>query len=220
MSTPPGAAEPVYSCQATLLPSYTQPLVWWDVRQYVEDYQSGNVGFRRMIPRFIYRTYDNLIDLGIGWGPILRWSYDLFQKVRRGTPYPARSGSIAKGSPTPTCATGLQPGEMVKVKSYEEILKTLDTATKNRGMAFSAEMVPYCDGVFRVMSRVTRIVDEKTGKMLNFKNPCIILEGGVCQALYNKNMIFCPRATYAYWREIWLERLADGQDLPRFECGG
>ena len=29
--------DPTYSCQATNLPAATQPLVWWEVRQYIED---------------------------------------------------------------------------------------------------------------------------------------------------------------------------------------
>ena len=75
-------------------------------------------------------------------------------------------------------------------------------------MSFSAEMAPYCGGMFRVHKRVSQIIDEKTGKMLKFKNDCIILEGVICQARYNRKMIFCPRSTYPYWREIWLERVA------------
>ena len=35
-------ADPTYSCQATMLPAATTLLHWWDVRQYVEDYTSGN----------------------------------------------------------------------------------------------------------------------------------------------------------------------------------
>jgi hypothetical protein len=35
--------EPVYSCQATALPEATKLLPWWDVRQYLEDWTSGNV---------------------------------------------------------------------------------------------------------------------------------------------------------------------------------
>src|SRR5262249_37036867 len=141
---------------------------------------------RKMLPRFIYRAYDNLINLGIGWGPLLRSLYDRVQKMCHGIPYPGYSGEIPKGSPTPTSHLGLQPGELVRVKSYEEIRKTIDTASKNRGMAFSAEMVPYCGQVLPVLSRVTRIIDETSGKMLRMKNPCIILQGGVCHARYNR----------------------------------
>jgi hypothetical protein len=70
-------------------------------------------------------------------------------------------------------------------------------------------MVPYCGQVLRVQGRVEQIVDETSGRLIRMKNPCIVLEGAVCQARFNKRMIFCPRGTYAYWREIWLERVND-----------
>jgi hypothetical protein len=203
-------SELIYRCQATMLPNYSQPLSPFSIRPYIEDYRSGNVKtIRQMLPRFAYRGYDNLINAGVGLGPILRWVYDCFQKIRGGQIYPARTGIIPAGSKTPAAMQALQPGEMVRVKSYEDILKTIDTSSANRGLRFSPEMVPYCGKVMRVMKRVNRAIDEKSGKMLHFKNPCIILEGGICQALYNKRMLFCPRATFAWWREIWLERLRD-----------
>ena len=207
---PADAAAPTFICQATLLPQFTLPLSAWDIRQYIEDYRSRNViSVWSMVPRLIYRTWDNLINLGIGWGPVLRWLYDRFQWMWGGLPYPARSGNIPPGSKTPSESSNLQPGELVRVRDYRAILDTLDQMSRNRGMGFSAEMVPYCGGTFRVLSRVERIIDERTGQMIEMKNPCIILEGAICQAKYNKKMIFCPRATYAYWREIWLERIPD-----------
>jgi len=200
-------SEEIFVCQATLLPRFTEPLSPWDVRQYIEDYQSGNTGsLWWMIPRFLYRAYDNLINLGIGWGPVLRWFYDRFQSLLGGLPYPARHGTIPIGSTTPSEIINLRPGELVRVKDLRTILGTLDESSKNRGMAFSAEMAPYCGKTLRVHSRVERIIDEKSGRLIRMKNPCIVLEGGVCQARFNRGMIFCPRATYAYWREIWLER--------------
>jgi hypothetical protein len=33
--------DPVYVCQATQVPAATQPLPWWDIRQYIEDGTSG-----------------------------------------------------------------------------------------------------------------------------------------------------------------------------------
>lgn len=197
-----------YVCQATLLPSYTQPLSPWDVRQYVEDYRSCNVpSVWNMLPRFFYRLYDNLINLGIGCGPLLRWLYDRYQSVRGGLPYPGHAGKIPLGGKTPTHSLNLKIGELVRVKDYREILETIDSSGKNRGMGFSAEMVPYCGGTYRVRNLVDRIIDERTGKMIRMKNSCIILDGVVCKANYNRRMIFCPRSTFAYWREIWLERV-------------
>jgi len=68
-------------------------------------------------------------------------------------------------------------------------------------------MVPYCGKSFRVQGRLKKIVDEKTGKMTEFKSPCILLEGAICESRYSECRLFCPRAIYSYWREIWLERL-------------
>ena len=122
-------------------------------------------------------------------------------------PFPASPGKIPAGAKTPTSSINLQPGELVRVKDHQAILETVDGYCRNRGMSFSAEMAPYCGGTYSVHSRVNQIIDEKTGKMLKMKNACIILDGVICKAQYNKKMIFCPRATYPYWREIWLERI-------------
>jgi hypothetical protein len=73
-------------------------------------------------------------------------------------------------------------------------------------MSFDAEMVPYCGGTYRVLARVGRIINEKTGAMRLMKNECIMLDGVVCTACYAEHRRFCPRGIYAYWREIWLER--------------
>ncbi len=115
---------------------------------------------------------------------------------------PAPPGTIPKGQPTPTASLNLQPGERVRVKSHEEILGTVSTDNKNRGMGWDAEMVPYCDGTYQVLARVTRIIDERTGRMQELKNPCIILDSVVCEARYSNCRMFCPRSIYPYWREI------------------
>src|SRR4030095_4796049 len=154
---------------------------------------------------FIYATYFNLSRVGIGVGGIMRWFYDRFQGLLGGIPYPRKRGSIPAGKKTPQEVLNLRPGEMVRVKSYNDILQTLDTNNKNRGLYFDAEAVPYCGKSFRVLQRVNRIIDEKTGKLLKLKNESIILDGVTCQARYSDRRMFCPRAIYSYWREIWTE---------------
>jgi hypothetical protein len=57
-----------------------------------------------------------------------------------------------------------------------------------------------------VLRRVDRCIDENTGRLLEMKNPCIILDNVVCEGAYNVN---CPRSIYAFWREIWLERVSE-----------
>jgi len=203
--------EPVYVCQATQVPAATTRLPWWSAGQYFEDYTSGNVGLARMACGLLYRGYDNVIHLGIGLGAPMRWLYDTFQRIRGGRPYPARSGNIPAGERTPTVKSELQEGDLVRVKSYDAILATCDQSGRNRGMTFDAEMVPYCGGTHRVLKKVTRIINEKTGRMQPISNPCIILDEVVCQSRYSACRLFCPRSVYPYWREIWLEKLPQTQ---------
>jgi hypothetical protein len=165
------------------------------------------VGLGQWVRGIIYITYQNIINLGIGVGAPMRWIYDRFQKLWGGLPYPRWTGKIPLEDKTPTVKLDLQEGELVRVKSYEEILATCHTDNRNRGMGFDGEMMPFCGGTYRVHKRVTKIINEKTGKMMDMKNPCIILEGVVCQGRYSECRMFCPRAIYPYWREIWLERV-------------
>lgn len=200
---------PRYRCQATQLPTFGTFLPWWDLRQYVEDFTSGNVSLGQIMRGLIYANYYNLSRLGIGLGRPLRWFYDRFQALWGWIPYPRRSGMIPVDQPTPGGTLNLQPGELVQIKSYKEILLTLNTENRNRGLYFDAEMVPYCGGTYRVKDRLLKFIDEKTGKLVTLRNPSLILEGVWCQSRYSACRMFCPRSIYSWWREIWLERLSE-----------
>lgn len=201
----PETGAPVYSCQATQLPYFTTDLNWWDIRQYIEDYRSGNVGLRRIMAGVVYSLYYNLSEAGIGIGAPMRWLYDKLSPLWTKTRFPRHAGPIPVGRPTPTGTRNLQPGDVVHVKSHEEILATLNEESRNRGLRWDAEMVPYCGGTYRVLKRVTKIINERTGRMQEIKNPCMILDSVVCQSRYSACRMFCPRSIYSYWREIWLD---------------
>jgi hypothetical protein len=203
-----GADGPRYVCQATQVPFFTTTLRWWDVSQYVEDYMSGNVTIGRMLRGGVYASYASLVQAGVGLGPALRWLYDRFSSLWGDTLYPRSSGTVPVGRPTPMSTLDLQPGELVRVKSHRDILATLDREGRNRGMMFDREMVPYCGGTYRVRSRVTRFIDERTGKPSTLKSAAVILEGVTCQARYSDHRMFCPRSIYPWWRETWLERVS------------
>jgi hypothetical protein len=123
----------------------------------------------------------------------------------RGRPYPYIRG-LVKGK-TPAAVLNLQPGELVQVRSKDEIRQTINENNRNRGLSFDVEMVPYCGKTFRVLRRVERIIDEKTGTMIRIPGDCIILDGVVCSGCLSRNRPFCPRSIYPYWREIWLKRV-------------
>ena len=201
--------SPTYACQATQVHCATDSLAWWDLRQYFEDYWSGNVGLKRIVDGLIYSAYFHLSQSGLGLGPVMRWFYNKFHSVWGGTLFPRMAGRVPVGKPTPSAVLNLQPGELVRVKSHDKILETVDASNKNRGMYWDAELVPYCGGTYQVLTRVTKLIDEKTAKLVEMKTPCIILEGVVCQARYSPCRMLCPKSMYPYWREIWLERVAE-----------
>ena len=209
----PEDTEPRYRCQATELRRFSSPLHWWDLRQYVRDVGCGNVGIMQVVRAALFRVF--CLMLRVGGYRVLHGLYSRLQTWRGGTPYPYFKGKLKK---TPRETLDLQPGERVQVKSYDEILQTLNGRNTNLGLSFDPEMVRYCGTVHRVLARVDRIVDERNGKMLKFSRDCLILDNVYCQAEYSDRRLFCPRAIYPYWREIWLKRLDDNS--PAAVTGG
>lgn len=205
----PRAEEPTYRCQATALLDATTPLPWWEPMQYVRDWLSGNVRLLVLLRAAFFRALYRVTRFRRRSRFRIRL-YNGLAKLLGETEYPYEAGRLT--GKTPSRRLNLQSGELVRIRSHGEILQTLDTKRRNRGMGFAGEMVKYCGGTFRVRSRVKNILDEKTGKMLSFQNECIILEDVVCSSECASNRLFCPRSIYAYWREIWLERANEADD--------
>ncbi|NUO57115.1 MAG: hypothetical protein HOV71_25885 [Hamadaea sp.] len=185
----------IYRCQATeILRAAPDVLPLLDFGQYVDDVRTGNAGIVAVSRAFLVGFFNRYQQFSARALP--RWL-----RIRGGLTWGFLRGS---DGPTPTGRTDLQPGELVRIKSKEEIMKTLNADLLNRGLGFDAEMARFCGQTARVLRRIDTIVDENTGKMLRMKSPCIVLEGVVCEGAFSAN---CPRAITAYWREIWLERV-------------
>jgi hypothetical protein len=207
-------AEPIFICQATKLPEATKPLPWYSVNQYIIDHKSANIPLRTTLSRLLFKLYTPLVSSGVGLGATFRWLYNAVQWLRGGVPFPVHFGRLRVGGPTPTVDLGLNPGDLVRVKSIEQILETVDTNLSNRGMSFSSEMVPYCGKTFRVKQRLHRLVNEKTGRLTVLKNSCLILDGADCHGRFS-DPINCPRGLPPYWREIWLEKVETELEVVR-----
>lgn len=209
--------EPSYACQATQLYDATEPLAWWDLRQYVRDVATGNCSAGRMLKvtwlatlrEFVKSTQRVRFVRGLIW----RFS-EWMHRSLTGRQSPSLFGAATPCIKTPTGRLDLRPGELVRIKPQREIEKTLDKTGNNRGLSFDPrEMAPYCGGTYRVRDCVTKIIDELTGKMKCMKQPCIMLEGVVCNSEYSQCRLNCPRAIPAYWRELWLERVDIAQPM-------
>jgi len=209
----PSGGEIHYRCQATDFPLFSARLHTRSLGQYFEDYFSGNVTLKEIVLTASYFFFKALArPKWLADGGWYRHFYDWCQGLWGGVPYPRRLGRIAEGQPEPSVSLNLQAGDLVRVKPYEEILATLNHSSKNRGLFFDAEMVPYCGGVFRVRKRVDKFLDEKSGAMIRMKTPAVILEGGFCRGRYSAYRAYCPRAIYSWWREAWLERVPEGTE--------
>jgi hypothetical protein len=185
-----------YSCQATeLLRAAPICLPLKDLGQYVQDVSSGNASVPSVLRAFGVGIFNRLQSASKKVLPQRLW-------FRDGMRWRFLKGGVV--GRTPTGKLNLQPGERVRIKSKDQILATLDDSLLNRGMGFDEEMSRFCGQTAVVQARVERCIDEKTGRMLTMKSPCIILEGIFCAGVYNAN---CPREFVPFWREIWLERV-------------
>ena len=185
-----GVAMDSYRCQATEALRATEPMSNWDLRQYVREVRSGNVGllhFLRVAARALRGLVGRRLRL-VGYRPLPQCA-----------------------APVPTKADlDLQPGEIAQVRSREEIAPSIDKTGRTRGLSFDWEMSAYCGSSHRVQERVERIINEQTGQMIEIASDCLILEGVVCSGEHSRGRWFCPRAIYPYWREAWLQRIEDG----------
>jgi len=199
--------RPRYSCQATELIEASEPLPWWDVRQYVRDVLTGNHGVGHVLRVLTVAAVRAARDRApIGYRAFV-WLHRLVHRLLLGREDPTVVGRIPRGEPTPVRDLGLRPGQWVRIRSKEAIAETLDTAHKNRGLYFDEEEVPYCGSRARVTGRVERILNEATGEMLEMKTPSVRLDGVVCRGEYSECRLMCPRAIPSFWREAWLEPL-------------
>jgi hypothetical protein len=192
-----GDDEIRYRCQATEILNATTPLPPYMIDQYVQDVASGNVSAANVASRVLSSA---------AGGVYSRLSGAIVGKASSAGAPPATPQAI---KPEPL---DLKRGDIVEVRSADEIMRTLNRNWKNRGLVFEREMLGFCGKQFRVIGRVARLIDEKTGRLLELKNDCVILEGLYCSGVDKRSRLFCPRAPYYYWREAWLRRTDVGSE--------
>jgi hypothetical protein len=191
------AGQVLYSCQATELVRGSKGLLpWWEPSQYVEDITSGNSTLRRVVRALLVGLFNRFQQANARFLP----RFCLIRGCKR---YPFIEGKATSGD-TPTGSLDLQPGEIVEIKSRDEIFATLDEDDKTQGLRFDGEMLQYCGRRGRVLRRIDQIIDEQTGRMLRIRRDTVILDDVICRGDYHRS---CPRAIYAYWREAWLRRV-------------
>ena len=173
-----------YVCQSTEMIHATSHLSRFDLGSYVRDIRA--------------KTYSA--------GQLFRAAVRaLFLKVRSmalNKSHLSVEGTLTK---TPTQTLNLKPGERVRVRTRDEIVRTLNREGKNRGLVFTVEMLPFCGRTFRVLKRVESIINEPTQTLITLEGT-VILENVTCDGCHSPRG-GCPKDNYLYWREVWLERV-------------
>ena len=103
-----------------------------------------------------------------------------------------------------SAAERLKAGDMVRVKSKEEILRTLNRWNQLNRCSFMEEMWPHCGTKQRVLRRVEKFLDERDYLIKKCKG-ILILDGVMCEG--TKDFGACDRACFFFWREEWLEKV-------------
>lgn len=174
-------SDEIYFCQSTQLREATIPLtVKEKIHKLFIDVKIGTYNFFEALKLLFY--------------PLVR---KIIRRIKDQHP----KGELTK---TPEEVLNLQPGELVQVRSFEEIVKTLDKRGRNKGLTFEPDMKVFCGRQFKVRNRLEKMILERNGKMIEVKNS-VILEGVTCECYFAFGG--CPRKEFQYWREIWLKRI-------------
>lgn len=116
-----------------------------------------------------------------------------------------RSGE-RPGSKTARDSACLAEGDIVEVRSWDEIRTTLDDSLRCKGLEFMPEMKKFCGTRLRVRKKVRAIFDERAWRMLKIKNT-YLLEDCVCDGKGMSDKEGCDRCCYFFWKDAWLRKV-------------
>lgn len=176
-----GRGSEQYVCQYTQLAAASTPMKAWDYRQDLRPLLAGNVTLAAFCVALLTRLFNRV------------------QRVRGGVGFPYISAGIRTS--TPIVTHDLVPGDTVRVLAANEISLTLNSRGRNRGLWFDLDMLKHAGHRHHVVKRTDRIIDDATGRMLEMKAPCIVLDEVQNSGEYLR---FCAQHDHLFWREAWL----------------
>ena len=171
-----------FFCQSSEIVNASQPLPWWEPRQYALDLLHNRISITLWLKGMFIAFYNKVAHVTGRQS----WRFVAGPGTYNGT----RSD------------LNLQPGDLVRVKSLERIRETLDADGKHQHLLFAPSMAEFCGSVMRVQKRVERIVLEGSPRQRAIKDT-VLLDGVTCDGVCHR---LCPRQSLLFWRECWLEK--------------
>jgi hypothetical protein len=108
----------------------------------------------------------------------------------------------------------LLPDTVVRVRSLEEILATLDRDGALEALPFMPEMAQYCGKRFKVSKRLERTCEELEKSMRRIQN-VVFLDNLRCDGASHGG---CQKGCRIFWKEAWLTK-DGGENLPAGSAG-
>lgn len=100
----------------------------------------------------------------------------------------------------------IQEGDIVRVKSRDEISRLLDDRDKYKRLLFIDEMYEFCDKEYKVLKLIDVFYDETQNKMCRSKN-VVILENVTCSGRQRLYRMKCDRNCFFFWHTAWLKKI-------------
>src|SRR6202040_3917378 len=114
----------------------------------------------------------------------------------------------------------LRCGDLVEVKSPDEIVETLDAEGASDHLPFMPEMLEFCGRTFRVSRRALTICisGPDTGVPRGFRvDDVVTLDDVRCSGTAHGG---CQKACMIFWREAWLRKVEDAADQSQVDLRG
>ncbi len=159
-----------------------------------------SVGFAKPAKQSIVRCAKRL--LAVPWNQhVKKWlqrAYYTSLKWQGTPPTQVISNKFAPTAP-------LRDGDLVRVRSSEEILSTLDPFKELKGCAFLPNMKEYCGTEQRVLKAMRSFLDERDYKVKKVRG-VVLLKNVICHG--TPAFGTCDRCCFFFWREEWLEKIS------------
>lgn len=124
----------------------------------------------------------------------------------KGKVLPRGNSSVLSVLVSPRSVAAINPGDLVRIRSREEVRKMLDQHGVYKGCTFQPDMYDYCGKIRKVSKRVDYFYDEVKEKLCKCRN-LFILEGVYCTGKKRLYKDRCDLNCYPFWHKDWLERV-------------
>lgn len=143
---------------------------------------------------------------------LMFWREEWLEKIEQPLSQPENRVIISKPQGKPVSSSNAasvhskvpKAGDLVRIKSEQEIMGTLDNDGKLKGCSFIRSMAPYCESHQRILKPMERFFSEIDGQVKKCSG-LFILEDVTCDG--DTSLGHCDRGCLMFWREEWLEKV-------------